>query len=73
MLFFSELILELETTDRLKTLVQSAVTFINFYDVGMNKAVFEILPPLVGGRLKRIVQINALNLAVYGTVEALCE
>ena len=64
--------MDLETTDRLSTLARSALTFINVFDVGMNKSVFEILPPL-GVHCKRIVQINALNLAVYGTTETLCE
>ena len=72
-LFLSKLLLELKAADRLNTLVQSDLTFINFFDVGMNKSVFAILPPLVGGRLNRILQINALNLAIYGTPEALGE
>lgn len=72
----SEMIFQLDRTDKLSVLAKSDLTFLNIYDVGMNKAVFEIVPILhtcTSHYCDRIIQINALNLALYGTDDVLCE
>ncbi len=67
------MIFQLDRTDKLGLLARSDLTFLNIYDVGMNKAVFEILPMLSTAHCDRIIQINCLNLALYGTNDVLCE
>ncbi|XP_064390639.1 uncharacterized protein LOC135338431 isoform X3 [Halichondria panicea] len=74
--YINEMIFQLDRTDKLSVLAKSDLTFLNIYDVGMNKAVFEIVPILhtcTSHYCDRIIQINALNLALYGTDDVLCK
>jgi len=68
----SELLFELKHQGKLSLLAASNITFINIFDLGMNKTVFEILA-LISTSFKRMIQLNAISLSHYGTTDVLCK
>ena len=69
-LMHSHLVYTYESMGELDTLSRSSLTLMNIYDIGINKAVFDILS-VWSGQCSNCILVNVLNLQLYGTPESL--